>query len=87
MTKKQVKELKETASLMESKDYKARFRAEYYQLKIRRDKLHILLNQYYCNQLDFELSVPPQLLEKQLGVMDNYLDILEIRAWIEKIEL
>lgn len=32
-------ELKDTIKLMESKDYKERFKAEYYQTKIRWEKL------------------------------------------------
>lgn len=33
-------ELKDTIELMNSSDYKDRFKAEYYQLKIRYTKLH-----------------------------------------------
>ena len=33
-------ELKDTIDLMTSEDYKDRFKAEYYQTKIRYDKLH-----------------------------------------------
>lgn len=36
-------ELKDTAALMCSDDYKDRFKAEYLQLKIRRDKLAAML--------------------------------------------
>ena len=32
-------ELKDTIELMKSNDYKDRFKAEYYQVKIRREKL------------------------------------------------
>lgn len=36
-------ELKETVELMNSSDYKERFKAEYLQAKIRYDKLHKML--------------------------------------------
>ena len=36
---KSVKDLKDTAEMMNSKDYKERFKAEYAQLVIRYDKL------------------------------------------------
>lgn len=37
-------ELKETVELMLSNDYKERFKAEYYQLKIRIDRLDNMLS-------------------------------------------
>ena len=36
-------ELKDTATLMVNSDYKERFKAEYYQLKIRLEKLKCML--------------------------------------------
>ena len=39
-------ELKDTIDLMQSKDYKERFKAEYYQLKIRREKLMDFLDRW-----------------------------------------
>ena len=36
-------ELKDTIELMNSSDYKDRFKAEYYQLKIRYTELHAML--------------------------------------------
>ena len=80
-------ELKDTIKLMNSDDYKERFKAEYYQTKIRYDKLHKMLVKYEARTLDFELSCPSEILEKQACYMGNYLRILEVRAEIEKIEL
>lgn len=80
-------ELKDTIELMNSDDYKDRFKAEYYQVKIRYDKLHRMLVKYEARTLDFELSCPPEILEKQACYMGNYLRTLEVRAEIEKIEL
>lgn len=80
-------ELKETYNLMTSKDYKKRFKAEYYQTKIRYDKLHKLINKYDANKLDFKLSCNIEYLRLQQRKMGEYLNILEIRAIIEEIEL
>ena len=80
-------ELKDTIKLMNSDDYKERFKAEYYQTKIRYDKLHKMLVKYEAKTLDFELSCPPEILERQACYMGNYLRTLEVRAEIEKIEL
>lgn len=80
-------ELKDTMELMLSDDYKERFKAEYYQTKIRYDKLHKIIIKSQAGTLDFELSCPLEILEKQACYMGNYLKTLEIRAEIEKIEL
>lgn len=39
-------ELKDTATLMVSSNYKERFKAEYYQLKIRLEKLKYMLQKW-----------------------------------------
>lgn len=80
-------ELKDTIELMESNDYKERFKAEYYQTKIRYDKLHKMLVKYEAKTLEFEPTCPIEILQDQTYYMGNYLKTLEIRAEIEKIEL
>lgn len=80
-------ELKDTIKLMESEDYKDRFKAEYYQTKIRYDKLHKMLVKYEADTLEFEPKCNLSLLTQQANCMGNYLRILEIRAEIENIEL
>lgn len=45
--------LKDTIKLMESDDYKDRFKAEYYQLKIRKEKLQKMLNNKPFHSKDF----------------------------------
>lgn len=80
-------ELKDTIELMESADYKERFKAEYYQTKIRYDKLHKMLVKYEARTLEFEPICPIEILQDQAYYMGNYLKNLEIRAEIEKIEL
>lgn len=81
------KMLDETVELMNSTNYKDRFKAEVYQLKIRRDKLKTMLVKYKNNQLDFTPTCSYELLHKQLVIMDNYLDILLERAKVENVEL
>lgn len=80
-------ELKDTVELMNSADYKERFKAEYWQNKIRYDKLHKMVIQYEAGTLPFTPDCPPDLLKQQKSAMGQYLYCLEIRAEIEKIEL
>lgn len=79
--------LQDTVSLMISEDYKERFKAEYYQTRIRYDKLHELTIKYEAGTLNFEPSCSLELLKEQKSYMGNYLRVLEIRAEIEKIDL
>lgn len=80
-------ELKDTIEMMNSKDYKERFKAEYYQIKIRYEKLRNMINKYHANKLDFEPTCPIEKLEDQLYYMNEYMRTLEIRALIENIYL
>lgn len=80
-------ELKGTVELMNSNDYKERFKAEYLQTKIRYDKLHKMTVKYEAGTLNFEPSCPLEILKEQKSYMGNYLRMLEIRAEIEKIDL
>ena len=80
-------DIKKTASLMASEDYKNRFAAEFFQLKIRRGKLREMVERYRAKTLDFEPSSPLELLEKQLAAMDDYYDALRKRSRIEEIIL
>ena len=80
-------ELVETINLMNSEDYKERFKAEYYQTKIRYDKLHRMLIKYQANTLIFTPKCSYELLKEQAMYMGNYLRTLEVRAEIEGIEL
>ena len=80
-------ELKETVEMMNSKDYKERFKAEYYQTKIRYEKLNNMLIKYEAKTLDFTPTCSIEKLEDQLYYMNEYLRILKIRAEIEEINL
>lgn len=90
-------DLQETVGLMTSKDYKERFVAEYWQVKIRYEKLRAFNNkieasrrtQYECTkQVEMPThDCPSDLLLQQQSVMDDYLHLLEVRAVIEGIDL
>ena len=80
-------ELKETIELMQSNDYKDRFKAEYYQTRLRFEKLRTMLDKYQAGTLDFKPDCPIDLLNEQLRHMLRYLCCLEIRATIEEINL
>lgn len=86
-------ELKDTATMMNSPDYKERFKAEYYQTKIRYEKLKAFNTKIEAARVTKkEAEMPPhdcpdELLREQQSVMGNYLHILELRAEIEAIKL
>ena len=80
-------ELERLIELMKSEDYKDRFRAEYYQLEDRIDKLANMLEKYKAGTLNFTPSCSYELLNSQLKAMNEYLKYLMIRAEIEGIEL
>lgn len=78
-------EFKDTIDMMNSPDYKERFKAEYYQVKIRYDKLHTMTVKYEAGTLNFTPTCSLELLKKQKSFMGQYLNCLEIRAEIEGI--
>lgn len=80
-------ELKDTIELMNSSDYKDRFKAEYYQLKIIYTKLHAMLVKLEAGTLDFTPSSSRVILLEQQRYMSEYLRCLEVRAELEGISL
>ena len=80
-------DLMSTVDLMGSGDYKDRFKAEYYQTKIRYDKLHMMIVKYDAGVPDFEPTCPISVLREQAKYMRMYLYQLEVRAQMEGIEL
>lgn len=80
-------ELKDTVAMMNSEDYPERFKAEYYQTKIRYGKLHKMCIKYEAGKRDFTPSCSLELLTEQKRHMGMYLHCLEVRAEIEGIEL
>lgn len=79
--------LEDTIEMMNSDDYKERFKAEYYQTKIRYDKLHKMLVKIESGTLEFEPTCRKEILEEQAYYMSSYLRTLEIRAELEHIDL
>lgn len=82
-----MRELIDTTKLMISKDYKDRFKAEYYQTVIRFDKLYEMIVKYENGTLEFKPTCSIDILKKQKDIMFKYIGILEERAKIEKINL
>ena len=80
-------DLKDTIDMMTSADYKERFKAEYYQLEIRLDKLTAMLEKWDNNELDFKPTCPRELFNQQVCGMVEYLNVLRTRADIEGIKL
>lgn len=85
-----MKELKETATLMVSEDYKERFRAEYHQVETRFIKLRAMCLKWDhegIEGLGFTPTCPRDLYEQQLGAMMDYLRVLITRSQLENVEL
>lgn len=80
-------ELNDTIEGMLSADYKERFKAEYLQAVIRRDKLEDMLVKYANGTLPFEPNSSIALLKAQANVLGAYVNILSLRAEQEQIEL
>lgn len=80
-------ELKDTIQQMLSEDYRDRFKAEYYQVKIRYDKLVDMLDRWDKGQLLFSPTCPRELLWRQVTVMEDYMDLLIERSIAEDIDL
>jgi len=80
-------ELKETIEMMQSEDYKERFKAEYHQLGIRVTKLRDFVDKYEKGELNFKPDCSITLLKGQIVPMCIYLDVLKERAKIEGIQL
>lgn len=78
-------QLKDTIEMMIDENYKTRFKAEYFQTKIRYEKLHSMLVKHEAGTLPFKPSCPIEVLERQAKHMGEYLKDLEIRAEIEGI--
>lgn len=80
-------ELIDTIDLMTSSDYKDRLLAEYYQAKIRYQKLNCILDKYEDGTLEFELTCPVGTLIVQRDIMEDYLNVLQDRTITENISV
>ena len=79
--------LNETVEMMNSPDYKERFKAEVYQLDIRINKLLTMLSAWEAGELSFQPTCSYDLLAAQLDSMKVYRHFLCERAKIEGIAL
>lgn len=83
--------LKDTEKLMKSSDYRERFIAEYWQTKIRYEKLKHFNTRIECenafNGPTVQHDCPNKLLRDQQTKMGELLHILELRAILEHINL
>ena len=79
--------LQDTIKMMDNSDYNERFKAEYYQLKIRYEGLSRMLKGYREGTLDLTPNCSYDLLHTQLVYMECYMNVLEERAKIENVEL
>lgn len=80
-------ELQNTMPLMLSSDYIDRFIAEYWQTRTRYEKLEIMIEKWDNKTLDFTPSCPREIYDEQLKHMRDYIEVLEERAKIEKVDL
>lgn len=80
-------ELKETIEMMNSEDYKERFKAEYRQNVIRYQKLAAMLEKWDKGELIFTPTCPRSTYNMQIKAMTDYIAVLEARAVMENIDL
>lgn len=79
--------LQVTSEMMNSKNYKDRFLAEYFQVKIRLEKLKEMLKKWDEDNLNFFPACPRSTYDMQVEAMTYYKNVLEARARIEQIVL
>ena len=82
-----VTELKDTVNMMNSVDYKDRFKAEYAQVVIRYQKLKGMLDKWDNGELNFQPTCPRSTYNMQIKAMTDYIAVLEARAVMENIIL
>ena len=74
-------ELKDTVAGMLSENYKDRLVAELQQAIIRRNKLYVLWDKW--DYFELSKTCQKELIEKQIDVMNAYVDILTTRVVVE----
>lgn len=80
-------ELRDTVEMMNSADYKERFKAEYQQVVIRYQKLSAMLEKWDKGELNFEPTCPRSTYNMQVRAMTDYIAVLEARAVMEGVDL
>ena len=79
--------LADTVEMMNSADYKERFKAEYAQLVIRYNGLRNMLEKWDNGTLEFEPTCPRSTHNLQIKAMTDYIAVLEARAVMENVDL
>lgn len=79
--------LEDTVDMMISSDYKERFKAEYYQLVIRYSGLKNMIKKWDNGTLPFTPTCPRNIYDVQLKAMEDYLNVLKVRATMEDVEI
>lgn len=79
--------LEDTVTMMNSSDYKERFRAEYCQVRIRYEKLKTMLCKWDSGSLPFSPTCPRSTYHLQVKAMEDYIAVLEARAVMEGVVL
>ena len=79
--------LVDTVEMMNSSDYKERFKAEYAQLVIRYYGLRNMLEKWDNRTLEFEPTCPRSTYNLQIKAMTDYIAVLEARAVMENVDL
>lgn len=79
--------LADTVEMMNSSDYKERFRAEYAQLVNRYYGLRRMLEKWDNGTLEFIPTCPRSTYNMQTKAMEDYIAVLEARAVMEEINL
>lgn len=80
-------ELRDTVDMMNSDDYKDRFKAEYCQVVIRYGKLKSMLDRWDEGCLNFTPTCPRSTYSLQVKAMEDYIAVLEARAVMEGVDL
>ena len=79
--------LKDTVEMMNSDDYKERFKVEYYQLVTRYRGLKSMLTKWDEGTLNFEPTCPRSTYNMQIKAMVDFIAVLEARAVMEGVDL
>lgn len=87
-----INNLQDTVPFMNSDNYKERFVAEYWQTKIRYEKLKTFNTKIEASDMSIMVATPTHdcplcLLKEQQKAMGEYLHTLEVRAVIEGVDL
>ena len=79
--------LMDTIKMMNSEDFKERFRAEYFQLQNRIESFDKTLSDYRKDELKFDTKCTLKLMDGQMNAMIVYRTHLETVAKTEGISL